>query len=557
MTRLVHSEGAQGNPADRRYIKQGEKKVPREKLNPTDRPFVDVVSRMYATAEVLNSIAVDTNDNRPIFNCEFAHAMGNSLGNLKEYLDGARAHDNIIGGAIWDYIDQGIDLKTEDGMPYWGYGNDAWENFGHHPRRFNFLLNGIINPDRSTKPALIECKKVFQPIEIKSAEGNEFKLIIKNWHHFTNLNEYNFSWTLLANGRQIKNGELPTIDCEPSAQKEVFLQVKNFKKEAGIEYVINISAKLNETNLYAEAGYEVAWQDIVLPVIAKKEENKGSDMDVEEDNDAIYIKNSNYALTINRKSGFITSYNAGNKELLLSPLQPNFVRASTDNDRARGNKIVHSAQEWKTVADSFNVSKIDVNKNKVIVYGTSVFDAQLQFTYEFLEEGVKVSLQLNKADDTPPLIRFGLQTTIPANFATTEYYGKGPHENYWDRQQSARLALHTSATNKIPFSYIYPQENGNRCDVRSLKLISENQVLQVDGYPTIDFSIWPYTQNNLEEAKHTFDLKTQDFYTLNIDYKQLGVGGDNSWGQEAMALPAYRLDKNEYSYSFLLKAVDR
>ena len=196
----------------------------------------------------------------------------------------------------------------------------------------------------------------------------------------------------------------------------------------------------------------------------------------------------------------------------------------------------------------------DTNKeNTISVNGNSSFGSKLWLKYELFDQGIKVSFGFEKPETASQIIRFGLQTTIPKDFNKTEFYGKGPHENYRDRIQSAKLGRYAMATNTIAFDYIYPQENGNRSEVRELKLVSPDVKLNIKGYPTVDFSIWPYTQETLDKATRTYELKYENFYTLNIDYKQVGVGGDNSWGAEALALPAYRLEGNHYEYSFFMK----
>ncbi len=552
-TRLVHSEGAQGDPTDPRYIKQGDIENSSDILNPRDRPYVDVVSRMYATAEVMKNLATNPDDNRPIFNCEFAHAMGNSLGGLKHYLDVTRAHDNIIGGAIWDYIDQGILLKNDKGDQYWGYGGDPNENFGKHPGRLNFLINGIINPDRSAKPALYECKKVFQPIEIAQVKGKELSFTIKNWYHFTNLNQLDFKWELKEDGKTIKSEKLAVINCAPSESKTITIPLKDFKKKKGVEYVIHISARTKTANSFSEKGHEVAWEDIVLSVDGEKEADESSkEVTIEENKEGYIAKTKSYEVKIDKKTGYIVSYIVNNKSVLLSPLVANFVRAATDNDLSKGNKINEKSREWKSLSDNLRVKSINIRDQKIIVNSASSFDSQLQFEYQFLTEGVKVNFKVNTPDNAPDLIRFGMQTTVSKKYEKAKYYGKGPYENYWDRKESGKLSEHMAKTDELSFDYIYAQENGNRSDTRWLDLASKDEVLHIKGYPTFDFSIWPYTQEDLEKAEHPYEIAIKDFYTVNIDYKQLGVGGDDSWSQKALALPQYRLDKNEYQYSFML-----
>ncbi|MGA9638750.1 glycoside hydrolase family 2 TIM barrel-domain containing protein, partial [Flavobacterium sp.] len=395
-TRPIHSEGAQGDPTDRRYKKHGSKEWTNYLLNPRDRPYVDMISRMYATVEIMNQLAEDPNDNRPVFNCEFAHAMGNSLGNLKEYVDSARTHDNIIGGAIWDFIDQGITTKTKDGKTYWGYGNDRWKHFGADPGRMNFLINGIINPDKSPKPQLFECKKVFQFVAISKDQNNEYGLNIKNYYHFTNLNEFDFKYSVKANGIEILTGDIEPINLEPGKETKVILPINKLNKKAGVEYVIHISVCQKTANAYAKAGYEVAWEDFVLPKIEANEKFSTKKVSLLTANNIISGGTAAYKVTVDKATGYISSIKVGNKPVLLSALKPNFVRAATDNDRGQGNTIMHKAMEWKNVADDFKVETVEVKENTISVNGNSSFGSKLWLKYELFDQGIKVSFGFEK-----------------------------------------------------------------------------------------------------------------------------------------------------------------
>ena len=210
-----------------------------------------------------------------------------------------------------------------------------------------------------------------------------------------------------------------------------------------------------------------------------------------------------YKVTVDKTTGYISSIKVGNKPVLLSALKPNFVRAVTDNDRGQGNTIMHKAMEWKNVAEDFKVETVEVKENTISVNGNSSFGSKLWLKYELFDQGIKVSFGFEKPETASQIIRFGLQTTIPKDFNKTEFYGKGPHENYRDRIQSAKLGRYAMATNTIAFDYIYPQENGNRSEVRELKLVSPDVKLNIKGYPTVDFSIWPYTQETLDKETRT------------------------------------------------------
>ncbi|MFY0598103.1 MAG: DUF4981 domain-containing protein [Cyclobacteriaceae bacterium] len=551
-TRPIHYEGAQGDPNHPAYVRIDRMKKGYPNINAKDPDYVDVVSRMYATADQMVELAMNPYDNRPIINCEFMHAMGNSVGGLKNYLDAARNHPNIIGGMIWDYIDQGI-LLEKDGQEYWGYGGDPNPNFGAHPGRLNFCLNGLINPDRSIKPAIIECKKVFQPVVISQSSANTFS--IQNYHHFKTLSDYKIKWTLLKNGVSSKSGSVSTPECKPGETAEIKIPLDYNTLEKSAEYVLTINLTLKSKTKYASAGHEVAWEQFIIqsastnaPSVASTTFNEGSD--------EISIKSGKLTAIIDKKTGVLTSLTNNGIKILAQPLKPNFTRATTDNDGSHGNKIYKEGKAWADLAEKLEVVSIEINDKQssiTLKAKTPVEGAIITTTYQFLAGNqVKVSLAIDKPEKAPSLMRFGMQTAISSKYSQASFYGKGPHETYWDRKESGKLGYFKMPTKDIYFEYIYPQENGNRSDVRWFELKNSKSSFKVIGIPNVDFSVWPYTQKNLDESMKVYQLEEQDFYTVNIDYKQTGVGGDDSWSDKAMALPEYRLTGSAYAYSFII-----
>lgn len=557
-TRAIHYEGAQGDPTHAAYRRIDRMEGGYPNFNAKDPDYVDVVSRMYATAEDMIELVNNPYDNRPVINCEFMHAMGNSVGGLKKYLEGARNNPGIIGGMIWDYIDQGL-LLEKDGEKYWGYGNDPSPNFGANPGRYNFCLNGLINPDRSMKPAMLECKKIFQPVEITAISLSDYTFRLKNYHHFASLDQYRIAWKLMKNGITQQNGTLSSPSCKAGSDVDIKIPVKSFSLDETAEYVIDISLNLKTANLYAEKGHNVAWEQFILNTM-ESPTSTFSGTSFKETGTDIEVSGNELKALIDKQTGILKSVIVGDKEMLSSPLVPNFSRASTDNDRSGGNKLFKQSLAWNSVASNLKViaTEIDDKTGAITIKAkTGVKDAQLKTTYQFLKGGeIKVSLSIQKPEKAPMLMRFGMQMGIPDSYKTVSYYGKGPHETYWDRKESGRIDLYQLPVSNFPFSYIYPQENGNRSDVKWFTLAAGKKKIKVRGQPSIDFSVWPYTQANLEEATHTYELKNAGFNTVNIDYKQTGVGGDDSWSAKAMALKEYRLDGTSYDYSFIIDFID-
>lgn len=564
-TRLIHYEGAQGDPTDEFYIPLasnvdgwnafsdvGVKAI----ANPREPAFVDVVSRMYYTAEEMNRLANNPYDDRPVINCEFMHAMGNSVGGLRKYVEGARENPRIIGGMLWDYIDQGLLLETDDGTPYWGYGGDNAPFFGAHPGRLNFCLNGLINPDRSIKPAMIEVKKIFQPVDISQVNGVNHTYRLHSFLHFSSTNQYQIDWKLMKNGKLLQSGSQDAQDTKPGETSDFQLPITNFSTSLDEEIVLNISLVLKEDASYGKAGYEVAWEEFVLKPFEQKEAAQGN-YSITEVSKEVVIKGEGVIASISSENGHLTSFIKDGKEQLTEALKPNLSRASTDNDRAGGNLAYKAAVIWNETANKMKVISKSINtENNEVTLETSipVEGGKLTLIYNFLKDGeVMVTQSINKPSGSPMLFRFGMSMGIKDSYSQATYYGEGPHENYWDRKESAKIGLYEMPTEQLPFTYIYPQENGNRSDTRFFTLADGKSKFEVKGFPTIDFGVSPYSQQNLEEAEHTYDLQKDGNLYINIDYKQTGLGGDDSWSAKSLAIPEYRLSKNRYSYRFSFK----
>lgn len=557
-TRYIHYEGAQGQPAHPDYKK---KYFNIGKGNPTDPKWVDMISRMYPNPTALQSLIDDTApiDNRPVIMCEYAHAMGNSVGNMQEYWDVIYKNDRAIGGYIWDWIDQGILTKTKNGTEYLAYGGD----FGDIPNDGTFCVNGIIAADRTPKPEIYECKKVNQPVVITAVNALKGEFKILNRHHAVSLSKYNLSWELLKNGKIIKTGTLKSLTTAPTQSENIHINFKKPKAKAGDEFFINIKGHLKEDTLWEQKGYTVFMEQFKLDYTAKTVKNikvPSKELNVSQDDHQIKITAKNNTVIVNKTTGLIQNYTANGTSLLASPLALNFWRAQTENDQAyRRAKKQQNELDWMQAGQRMIVQNTIVNstKGKVIVEVSGTIanpKTDVNLTYTILANGyVKVDYKVVIDKNAPNVPRIGMSFDISKKYKNVTYYGKGPQANYADRNTGAFIGVYKADANNMNYEYIYPEENGNRMDTRWFALSNKaNKGILVTGAQPINFSVSPYSLENLERAKHTYELKQRDVFTVNVDLKQMGVGGDNTWSAIAEPHKEYLITPGTYEYSFYI-----
>jgi len=543
-TRPVHYEGAQSKPADPFYV--------------------DMRSRMYPSVEEIIRLAENEHDPRPVVMCEYAHAMGNSVGNLKKYWDAIRAHKKLIGGFIWDFVDQGLRKTSPDGKEFWAYGGD----YGDVPNDDNFCCNGIVLPDRKPNPSLYEVQKIYQRIWTTPVDLPAGKVEIYNEYDFTNLTDFvNAHWVLTADGKIVQQGDLPTLHIPPKNKLITTIPLKKSGLKSNVEYHLKVTYTLANDTAWAQKGHLVAWdqhkvdfqvagqQDAVstdtMPRVKYEVESKGP----------IDVTGNNFTLRINTMTGGIESWIVKGTELITSPLVPNFWRVPIDNDE--GNQMPKRCGVWKNAASQYKrigVSAKNLAPQVVQVAVDATLkpgDSQYKCTYTIYGSGdVIVANQLTPKGKLPEIPRFGMQLALPGKYNQLAWFGRGPHETYWDRKTGAPVGLYSGSVEENIHDYVRPQENGNKSDARWFTLTDDTgSGLLVVGQPTIDFSAWPYTMADLTKARHIHELLRRNLTTLNIDYKQMGVGGDNSWGRRT--LPEYTLYANRpYSYRFRIRPYD-
>ncbi|PKQ61037.1 glycoside hydrolase [Labilibaculum filiforme] len=559
-SRFVHYEGAQGDPTDPEYVEGvafSLSKLP-VYANPDDPNYVDVLSRMYPDLSQLVGMAKSAHITRPIIMCEYMHAMGNSIGGLSDYWEEIRNRPNLIGGFIWDMVDQGIEKTTEKGEKFYAFGGD----FGDIPNDENFCLNGVFASNRTPNPHAWECKHVFQPVVFEDADVKNGQVRILNKFNFTNLNQYEIRWALSEDGKALQSGILPEQDIDAYASSVVTIPFKalNFKSDA--EYWLRVSLHEKKDRLWCKQGYEIASNQIVLKereevspyVSASKESITYSESDAQ-----VVAKGKGFSASISKSNGELLSYVVNGMEQLKSPLHANFLRPSVDNDRrgASSGDFKKSEQVWGNLETKLKMKTLTVNSDKdkfisVVVKQNFEDKIELATVYTIYNDGkIQVKMDLNADESLPNLVQFGVTMGVSESYVNALYYGNGPWENYCDRKEACEVDEYSFKTDDLFTNYAKTQGNGNRTDTRWLKLMNESKKygIKISGKALFGFSVWPYSAINIEKANHPYDLEKQGFYTLNIDCVQAGVGGTLS-----NTLPKYMLKSGKYSFEFLIES---
>jgi beta-galactosidase len=538
-TRPVHYEGAAAEPRDPDYV--------------------DMISRMYARIPEIIRLATDPNDNRPMVLCEYAHAMGNSVGNLKEYWDAIRSHKRLIGGFIWDWADQGLRKKSPDGTEFWAYGGD----YGDNPNDGNFCCNGLVQPDRRPNPHIYEVKKVYQRISVTPIELSSGTFNIRNEYDFTDLDFANILWELTEDGKIIQKGKLPKLNLAAGDNRQINIPFEKPNLHPGAEYMLKISFELADDAPWAAKGHVVAWEQIEIPFDTPQTPSADiaamPPLKMEESDAALRIMGRDFELAVGKSTGAIESLKFDGKELIAEPLIPNLWRAPIDNDI--GNKMPQRLGIWRRAGRDRKVGKVNseqispqvvrviveaaipVGENWKYISTYTVFGSGDIIVAGSIEPGAKLSIDLP---------RFGMQMAIPGEFSTMSWFGRGPHESYWDRKTGSAVGLYSGLVEEQFHPYVRPQETGNKTDVRWMALTNKQGAgLLAVGMPLLSASAWPFTMDDLEKAAHTNELPRRKTITVNLDYRQMGVGGDDSWG--ARPHPEYTLPAKAYSYRFRLR----
>jgi beta-galactosidase len=526
----------------------------------------DIVCPMYAKPQHIEHYA-KTYFDRPLILCEYEHTMGNSAGNIKDYWEIIEKYPQLQGGFIWDWVDQGLANENDKGK-FWAYGGD----YGPEgtPSDGNFLINGVVFPDRSVKPHSLEVKHVYQNIGFKAENLAAGQIKVINKFFFTNLSKYDFSYEISANGKVVKTSKLPVLDIAPEQSKTVTINLKGIAAKPGVEYFVTLFAKTKTAENLLATGWEIASEQMKLPIEAPKpsfDMGKAGKVSFTEGN-TIAISGKGFSLAIDNKTGIITSYKFNENELFLNGMgpRPAFWRATTDNDYGwrmpRVARLWKNASEQTPVAASVKAIQLGNAVQVEVVYQLDSVQSTLKTVYTVMGNGaVKVDNKLiTTGADVPVMPRFGMKMHLPKAYSQVEYLGRGPWENYSDRNSSTFVGHYKTTVDELYVPYIRPQENGHRTDVRWLSLakadgsgllVVADQLIEFNAlHNTVDdFDAGPNKDKNL---KHSNDIKPRDLVELHIDYRMIGVGGDDSWGAWPHEPYLVRPTAEGLNYSFTL-----
>lgn len=561
----------------------------------------DVISRMYPTKDIMeklgnkqpitislydniaNQLAADSKpikaemyEGKPVVLCEYAHSMENSLGNFQEYIDDFEKYDNMCGGFIWDFVDQALHVKDENGNDNYLYGTDFQ---GQEPHKLidipnttamtgsnvYFCANGIIGADRKPHPQIVEVKHGYQNIGITAVDASNGEFKLKNKFLFTNLSNFNCKWVIKAEGEEVLSGELGKIECAPLEECNIKIDFDSSKLPKDKEVILTVSFETTKESLGIEKDYEIAFEQFIINAMPQpKDDNADGNLDFDINGKRVTVKGDNLEVIVD--DGKIVSYKIDGKELLKAPLMPNYFRALTDNDIDFLNFTpqwakFHPFYAWQRATHHTRADKTEVIKNNNaveihIAFSTAGLKKSVA-TYRVYPDGRLYVF--HSAVPTKGMLRFGYQMTMDKSMEYITWYGRGPKPTYIDRKLGSKIDLYKSSVTDFEYRYMRPQESSNRCDVRYFTLTDKNGFgIRVDAYydNPINFSAYHYTTDGLEKATHINDIPYEDITTVNIDHRQLGVGGDLP-GQAFVREP-YTMPKGQkQEYSFVITPIGR
>ncbi len=521
----------------------------------------DIVAPMYPDIKYMEDYAAAKKE-RPFIMCEYAHAMGNSSGNFQEYWDIIMSSKHMQGGFIWDWVDQGMKTSTPDGRTYWAYGGDLG---GYHLQNDeNFCANGLVSADRTPHPGLYEVKKVYQNVLFKQRDLARGMITIHNLFDFTDLSNYSFKWELYRNGEKVKEAPF-NVNLAPHQRKDVQIKIPAIKREG--EYYLNVFAYTKKPAELLPVGHEIAREQFKLSgdYFASKTATTGG-LKVSKEADLIRFKAGEIEGVFDTKlAKFNTLSSKGTQAIRQFP-EPYFWRAPTDNDF--GNQMQVKSSVWRAAHIDRIIKNVTVGEQNAsglpikVEYELAAIAVPYTVDYLIKNDGsIQVTASIDMSDrNLPELPRFGMRMELQKEFDNLSFYGRGPWENYSDRNTSSFIGIYQDLVKNQLVPYIRPQENGYKTDVRWIKLTNaQGKGIEVTGMQPIGFS----ALNNLSEdfdpgftkkQQHPTDVKVRNEVYLNIDLKQRGVGGDNSWGK--LPHDPYRLLEKKYSYSYILKLID-
>jgi len=529
-------------------------------------PYTDIYCPMYARPWHLLKYATKK-QTRPLILCEYAHAMGNSVGNLKDYWDIIDQHDQLQGGFIWEWVDQTIYKKQEnahDGF-IWAYGGDL--GYIGVENDSNFCANGLVAADRSPHPHIWEVKKVYQPIKFKAVDFSSNQLVIENNYDFIATEHLEFGWEITENGQVVGVGSIDDVYVQPHQEQWYTLSLPDITPKPNAKYFLKIFARQAKSSSSIKRGHQIAWDQFQFTFDNKMELPPPPfypPMRAIEEKESLNIIGENFTLTFNIETAQFESWTYSGEELLIQGPAPNFWRNPTDNDL--GNGMMNRCSVWKPNpygirTDSLNYFLTERNQLLIKSFQTHTStNSKIEISYLISGQG-KIDIEYrftSGSPDLPEIPRIGLQMILTPDFTKVNWFGRGPNESYKDRKSGAAFGLYSGKIEDQFHRYVRPQETGNKADVSWFEVSRDDGIgIKVVAEELINFSTWPFHPSEIAwsekgiSQKHGNEIKTGNVVTLNIDLDQMGVGGDNSWG--APVHSEYLIFPRNYAYQFSIE----
>ncbi|MDY3852667.1 MAG: glycoside hydrolase family 2 TIM barrel-domain containing protein, partial [Prevotella sp.] len=535
----------------------------------------DIYCPMYRSHQECEDYVNDPQYKRPLIQCEYNHTMGNSSGGFKEYWELIRKYPNYQGGFIWDFIDQGLRGKDDNGVEIYKYGGDYND---YDASDINFNCNGVIGPDRQLNPHAHEIAYWHQDVWAKAVDLQQGKIEVFNEYFFRDLSNYALEWSLLADGVAVQRGEIHQLDIAPQQKHTFSLPYRLNEVNYGAELMLNIDFVLKTDEPLLKAGHRMAYDQfaiptkpVVQPFKLQGKTNKHTRLKYihKEKDTTITVYNASVEVKFDKHTGYLTQYNINGKPILApgGTFKPNFWRAVTDNDMGANAQIDKKVWRHPTLecrGISYNYDK-KANQARIFsIYYMPEVQARLELKYVIEADGtmeVTQEMETTKGVEMPDMFRFGMILQLPYEMDKSKFYGRGPIENYADRKWSQRVGIYTQTADEQFYPYIRPQESGNKTDIRwwqqtnsqgfGINITSDN----LFSAAALHYSIDQLDEGEKKKQRHSPQVEKSKFTEMTIDLVQAGVGGVDSWSKKGLPLPPYRILYKDMKFTFRMVPV--
>ena len=549
------------------WIKQNDPSRPVQYEPAEHKDYVDIYAPMYPSIQKIENYA-KTNPNKPLIMIEYAHAMGNSVGNLQDYWDVIERYPSLQGGFIWDWVDQSLAFTNMNGQRFWAYGKDYHPTM---PTDGNFLNNGLVDPDRNPHPHLSEVKKVYQPISISNFKKHHDSVSVDlaNKYDFNTTQGLNLVWYVQQDGANIQQGQMPLPVIAAGAFQPISMPIK-FDADPEYEYHLLLEVQVDKPQPLLPVGHTIAFEQFLLKTDSPQSKD-ASEYELKSFDGFWQFTAGEHKYRISKRHGWLDQIVFQRSPMLQLPLEANFWRAPTDNDL--GNGMPKWAANWQDAGSEMKLIEIERQGEHLVVkhqHPQLLFSIKTSYQIGSEQDLVIVSEYQPPANSLADLPKFGFTTQLPFKYRFMHYFGRGPEETYADRKTGNALGWYHLPIEKAFHRYSRPQETGQRTDVRYAAVTNKNgQGLLVTAATTLQTSFWPFALADIDfragdsqdsasglvpvTQNHGGEIPLRDFVTWNIDAKQMGVGGDTSWGRPVHK--PYRIESKPMRFSFSLRPI--